>query len=108
MSKSRRSVVPYQSNWGTVNPGDEVYVVTKCTGNVKIQKGTYVGISKSGGVQVRVDIFRRTPYYVGTDIKVDWSQVYTMTLRPKTEYRRELCARITTLVNNNILPLKGH
>lgn len=108
MSKSLREVIPYSTDYGTVQPGDDVYVVTKCTGRVNIQKGVYLGVAPQGGVQVRVDIFRTVTYYAGTGNRVDWNKYYDMTIKPALDHRRELRGqRITTLINNEILPVKG-
>lgn len=106
MSKSRRKAIPYDTNYGTVQPGDDVYVVTKCTGTVNVQKGVYLGVAPSGGVQVRVDIFRTVAYYAGTGNRVDWKKYSDMTIKPEIVRRRELQGqRITTLINNEILPV---
>jgi hypothetical protein len=106
VSKSRRKAIPYDTDYGTVRPGDNVYVVTKCTGTVNVQKGVYLGVAPAGGVQVRVDIFRTVVYYAGTDNHVDWEKYCNMTIKPELVRRRELQGqRITTLIKNEILPV---
>ena len=108
MSKSPREVIPYSTDYGTVQPGDDVYVVTKCTGRVNIQKGVYLGVAPQGGVQVRVDIWQRAHFYTGTNKKVDWSEYHRKTVKPEIEVRRSIVgSRITTLINNEILPVMG-
>lgn len=108
MSKSKREAIPYETNYGTVQPGDNVYVVTKCTGTVNVHKGVYLGVAPAGGVQVRVDIFRPVVYYAGTNNHVDWEEYVNMTIKPEIVQRRELQGqRITTLINNEIFPVQG-
>ncbi len=43
MSKTKRIVGPFTSEFGTFNPGDACIAVTVCTKNVSVARVTYVG-----------------------------------------------------------------
>lgn len=43
MSKSKRIIGPFTSEYGTFNPGDQAIAITVCTGNVCVARVEYVG-----------------------------------------------------------------
>lgn len=52
---SKREAVSFTNDLGQViNPGDEVVVVTETYKTVSVRKGTFLGWSEAGNLQVRV------------------------------------------------------
>lgn len=49
MSKSKRIVGPFTSEFGTFNPGDDCIAVTVCTKNVSVARVKYVGYVERQG-----------------------------------------------------------
>lgn len=80
MSKNELNEVAFTNDIGqTIKPGDEVVIVTTCTGTTGTNRGTYVGRHKNGGVSCVKQV--KTSYYVykDSDMRVpysDWTKLY--------------------------------
>ena len=98
---SKREVIPFTNDFGQViNPGDEVVVVTTCTGNTNTQKGRYVGM-RGKSVQAEVEYtkfewFNKDTGEAGSYYKIP-SELRS--------HRRVPAKRITTLWYNRIYKL---
>ena len=119
---SNREAIPFTNDFGQViNPGDEVVVVTTCTGNTNTQKGKYVGM-RGKYVQAEVpsnawayfykDTGERAPYNFGAELwnsGLKYNTPEYTALREKiygrVEYRKTGGTRITTLQYNRIYKL---
>lgn len=119
---SKREVVPFTNDFGQViNPGDEVVVVTTCTGNTNTQKGKYVGM-RGKSVQAEVPSNSWAYFVKGTDelaprnfsdrlwkSGLKYNTPEYQALRDEVygpyEYRRTGGTRITTLYYNRIYKL---
>ncbi|CAB4143277.1 hypothetical protein UFOVP447_108 [uncultured Caudovirales phage] len=119
---TKREAVPFTNDFGQViNPGDEVVVVTTCTGSTNTQKGKYVGMSGKS-VQAEVPSNSWAYFVKGTDERAPanfhnelyksgfkWNTPEWKELRDKVyapyEYRKTGGTRITTLYYNRIYKL---
>ena len=117
-----RNSVPFTNSFGQViNPGDEVVVVTHCTGSTNITKGKYLGM-RGESVQAEVPDRKWTWFVKGTDDRApanfhgelyksglyyntpEWKALRDKLYDPY-EYRRAGGTRITTLIENRIYKL---
>lgn len=112
MSKSKRIVGPFQSEYGTFNPGDQAIAITVCRGRVGVTRVEYVGYVERRGynyhtrqmenmkyAQVRRPIKSFTPFFKGTDTVAKWPYG-----DQPVEYRYVDKHIITTLQYNRLLP----
>lgn len=112
MSKSKRIVGPFTSEYGTFNPGDQAIAVTVCTGRLNVERVEYVGYierdnynwhtkkhEKAMYAQVRRPTQTFTPFWRGTNEKATWP--YNS---KEVEYRNVDRMIITTLQQNRLLP----
>lgn len=98
---SKRNVVPFTNDFGQViNPGDEVVVVTTCTGSTNTAKGVYVGMHGKS-VQAEVEYTKFEWYNKETDKAGSYYHIPSE-LR---SHRRVPSKRITTLQQNRIYKL---
>lgn len=105
---------PFTNDFGTVNVGDTVMLVT--TGyshNVHVKKGTYLGYIESTNswnqkteqkVKVAVQESTSEWYFKGSEKKWTWRDGPFE--KDKLELRSEPYTRITTLQLNRIAPIK--
>jgi hypothetical protein len=119
---SNREVIPFTNDFGQViNPGDDVVVVTTCTGSTNTQKGKYVGMHGKS-VQAEVPSSSYAYFVKGSDERAphnfhnelyksgfNWNTPEWKALREKVyapyEYRKIHGTRITTLQYNRIYKL---
>ncbi len=119
---SKREAIPFTNDFGQViNPGDDVVVVTTCTGSTNTQKGKYVGM-RGKSVQAEVPSNSWAYFVKGTDELAPhdfWKGMQGHSfkygtpeyneLREKVygpyEYRKLNTTRITTLYYNRIYKL---
>lgn len=119
---SKREAVPFTNDFGQViNPGDEVVVVTTCTGSTNTQRGKYVGMSGKH-VQAEVPSSSWAYYIKGTNERAPSNfteRLWKAGLKYNTpefkalrdevyapyEYRQISDTRITTLYYNRIYKL---
>lgn len=119
---SNREAVPFTNDFGQViNPGDDVVVVTTCTGNTNTQKGKYVGM-RGKRVQAEVPSNSYAYFFKNSDERapanfhkelynagLKWNTPEYKELRDKVyapyEYRQTGGTRITTLIYNRIYKL---
>ena len=112
MSKSKRIVGPFTSEYGTFNPGDNAVAITVCTGTVCVDRVEYVGYierakynwqtkqtEKEKFAQIRRPVSRWGAYLKGTDTPAKWP--YTS---EEVEYKSVAGTAITTLQHNRLLP----
>ncbi len=117
-----REVVAFQNNIGqTIEPGDDIVVVSTCTGNTRVQKGKYVGM-RGKRVQAEVPSSSYAYFVKGSDERAPhnfhnelykssfhWNTLEWKELREKVyapyEYRKIEGTRITTLIYNRIYKL---
>lgn len=112
MSKSKRIVGPFQSDYGSFNPGDPAIAITVCTGSVNVARVEYLGYIErevfdwhtkkkdtAKFAQVRRPTNRYTAFYKGTDTVAVWPYDE----RP-VEYRPTPGTTITTLQYNRLIP----
>lgn len=112
MSKSKRIEAEYQNEYGLYVPGDNVIVVTVCTGHVNVHRGKYLGYTESTGlrgstikrVQVAVPSERTVWFYKGTDKKFNWSDTEARQNK-QYESRTVYVDRVATLQHNRIFPV---
>ena len=98
---SKRDIVPFTNDFGQViNPGDDVVVVTTCTGSTNTSKGTYVGM-RGKSVQAEVEYTKYEWYNKETDEAGSYYKIPSE-LRAM---RRVPAKRITTLCYNRIYKL---
>lgn len=88
-----------------VVPGDKVYVISSSSGIQRYNKGTYLGLSKSGRVQVLVKQKRGGFYHKKTGEGISWRYVEDLPAseKDKYEFRYKNEERITTLELNRIV-----
>lgn len=117
-----REAIPFTNDFGQViNPGDDVVVVTTCTGNTNTQKGKYVGM-RGKSVQAEVPSGSYAYFVKGTDERAphnfhdrlwkaglkyntpEWKELRDEVYGPY-EYRQTGGTRITTLQYNRIYKL---
>ena len=97
----KREVSPFTNDFGQViNPGDEVVVVTTCTGNTNTQKGKYVGM-RGKSVQAEVEYMKYEWYNKETNEIGSYYKIPT----EQRAIRRVPAKRITTLQYNRIYKL---
>jgi hypothetical protein len=119
---SKREIVPFTNDFGQViNPGDEVVVVTTCTGSTNTAKGKYVGM-RGKSVQAEVPSGSWAYFVKGTDERAPanfHNELYKSGFKYNTpeykelrdkvyapyEYRKTYGTRITTLYYNRIYKL---
>lgn len=112
MSKSKRIVGPFTSEFGTFNPGDSAIAVTVCTGRVNVARVEYVGYverqtynwnTKQTEVQKFAQIRRPSSwwgaFWKGTDQKASWPYGDR-----EVEYRSVDTQIITTMQYNRLMP----
>lgn len=118
----KREVIPFTNSFGQViNPGDDVAVVTTCTGNTCIAKGKYVGM-RGKYVQAEVPSSSYAYFVKGSDERApynfsdclwkaglkyntpEWKALRDEVYGPY-EYRQTGGTRITTLYYNRIYKL---
>ena len=112
MSKSKRIIGPFTSEYGTFNPGDQAIAITVCTGNVHVSRVEYVGYVERETynwktktkeaekfAQIRRPTKTFTPFWAGTDEKARWPYGDR-----KVEYRDVHSTIVTTLQYNRLLP----
>lgn len=112
MSKSKRIVGPFQSEYGTFNPGDTAIAVTVCTGNVRVARVEYVGYIERETydwklkiqvvkkyAQVKRQVQRFTPFLKGTNEVAKWP--YSMS---DVQYRHVPGTHISTMQYNRLIP----
>lgn len=112
MSKSKRVVGPFTSEYGTFNPGDQAIAITVCTGTVNVDRVEYVGYIERESynwhtkktestkyAQIRRPTKTFTPFWAGTEEKASWPYGDR-----KVEYRDVHGSMITTLQYNRLLP----
>lgn len=112
MSKSKRIVGPFTSEYGTFNPGDKAIAITVCTGNVCVERVEYVGYIEREEyqwdtkktelmkfAQIRRPTTTFTCFWKGTDEKAKWPYGSR-----EVEYRNVDSMIITTLHYNRLLP----
>ena len=93
----------------TINVGDEVIVVTMSTKCLGINKGTYLGITDSKRVQVKVPTYGYKWYLKETNEPFDYYKSnipYHEKLNIAYAKRELTGSRIITLINNKIYPIK--
>lgn len=96
-----REAVPFTNDFGQViNPGDEVVVVTTCTGNTNTSKGIYVGM-RNKRVQAEVECIVYQWYNKETDEVGSYYKIPS----EQRAIRRVPAKRITTLIYNRIYKL---
>lgn len=119
---SKREAVSFTNEIGQViHPGDDVIVVTTCTGSTSTQKGRYIGMNGKR-VQAEVPSAHWTYFVKGTDERApynftdrlwkaslkynspEWKALRDEVYAPY-EYRRVVGTRITTLQYNRIYKL---
>lgn len=119
---TQREAIPFTNDFGQViNPGDDVVVVTTCTGNTNTQKGVYVGMCGKR-VQAEVPSYSWAYFVKGTDERApanfsdrvwkaglkygspEWKELRDEVYAPY-EYRATGGTRITTLIYNRIYKL---
>lgn len=102
MSKTKRIIAPFTSEYGTFNPGDQAIAITVCTGNVHVSRVEYVGYVERQGdkfAQIRRPTKTFTSFWAGTDEKARWPYGDR-----KVEYRDVHGTIISTLWYNRLLP----
>ena len=60
MSKSKRIVGPFTSEYGTFQPGDEAIAITVCTSRVNVARVEYVGYVEGYDGQLKAQVRRAT------------------------------------------------
>ena len=106
---------PFTNEFGTINVGDTVMVVT--TGyshRVSVNKGRYLGYIESQGwrgqtekkVKLEVQSYRNVWYYKGTDTEWKWNYSNYHQVKDQLETRQVPYFRKTTLQLNRIAPIK--
>ena len=112
MSKSKRIVGPFTSEFGTFHPGCEAIAITVCTGNVHVARVEYIGyVERSVGnwpnagnrvekfAQVRRPTKTFTAFWADTEEKARWPYGDR-----KVEYRDVHSTIVSTLQYNRLLP----
>ena len=118
----KREAIPFTNDFGQViNTGDDVVVVTTCTGNTNTRKGKYVGM-RGKSVQAEVPSSSYAYFVKGTDERAphnfherlrnaglkyptpEWTALRDEIYGPY-EYRRTEGTRITTLQYNRVYKL---
>ena len=98
---SKRDIVPFTNDIGQViNPGDDVLVVTHCTGSTYTARGKYVGMTGKSA-QAEVEYTKYEWYNKDTDEAGSYYKIPSE-LRAM---RRVPAKRITTLCYNRIYKL---
>lgn len=119
---TNREAVPFTNDFGQViNPGDDVVVVTTCTGNTNTTRGKYLGL-RGKYVQAEVPSNSWAYFVKGTDERAphnfsnelwqaglkyntpEWKELRDKVYAPY-EYRRTGGTRVTTLYYNRIYKL---
>ena len=96
-----REAIPFTNDFGqTINPGDEVIVITTCTKSTNTRKGKYVGMSGKS-VQAEVEYTKFEWYNKETG---EAGSYYKIPLEQRS-HRRVPAKRITTLNYNRIYKL---
>lgn len=108
----------YSNDFGTINVGDDVMVVT--TGyshRVRVYKAKYLGYIESTGwrgetikkVKVGYEATRNVPYWKETGKKFNWATDYNARTydRNAIEYREEKYPATSTLQLNRVAPIKA-
>lgn len=107
---------PFETKFGTVNPGDEVAYLTVSTGWPSFGKAVYLGYTQqneAGSKQkIRLaELSKRNVLYIkGTNTSMSWSIAFNRENNWKNdsvEYREEPYTRIRSLQLNRIIPIKG-
>ena len=101
---------PFETKYGTVNPGDVVYAITTGYNHaVSITKGTYLGYTGSGRNQrVKLEVLKtRTVWHDNhTGKPYKWTHSYRSDYYQLHVVRQEVTALgVTTLQRNRILPI---
>lgn len=115
--KPVRHIEPFTNEFGDViQPGDAVYVITRCTGQTSVKKGEYLGVIKRTGwrgatelaVQVRVDAKKMAWRYTDTGENTTWTEYYYNGRKSdrKVEMYYVPYKRVSTLQLNRIVPGK--
>jgi hypothetical protein len=112
MSKTKRIEGPFQSEYGTFNPGDEAIAITVCTGRVRVARVEYVGYIERQSydwqlkqqvvkkyAQVKHQVKRFTPFLKGTDEVAKWPYEHN-----DVQYRHVPGTHISTLQYNRLIP----
>lgn len=102
MSKSKRIVGPFTSEYGTFHPGDEAIAITVCTGRVNVARVEYVGYVENYRGEKKAQVRRATTrsewYDKDTGEATRWMHGRNLGIRylPATV--------ITTLNYNRLIP----
>lgn len=102
MSKSKRIVGPFTSEYGTFQPGDQAIAITVCTGRVAVARVEYVGYIEGYNGQRKAQVRRATTrsewYDKDTGEATRWMSGCNLGIRylPSTV--------ITTLNYNRLIP----
>ena len=111
MSKSKRIVGPFTSEYGTFNPGDSAIAITVCTGNVHVARVEYVGyverqIYNWQTKQTRTEKYAqiRRPSQRGEWYDKATNEACRWTAGAVLGYRYIPTTTVTTLQYNRLLP----
>lgn len=116
--KRERKILPFTNKFGdTINPGEQVYVITTCTHTTCVNKGEYLGFVEREDydwklkqtkmmpyVQVKVKDQRTVWFDTLKNEKYSWVGHNNEYFQAHVEHRKEDFHRISTLYYNNVIP----
>lgn len=106
-------ILPFETQFGNINPGQACVVVTCSSKRVHMRKGTYLGYIESGTyikAKVKVETTKFVTFLVDTGEVFNWKKDYNAATfdfkKIKSEHQPVMA--VITLQLNRIIPLTAH